>query len=446
MKILVRWLRLSLWFVRGIFQKHNRLLISGFVSGFLIFLLVVKLYPLVTSDSTFPREKKIAVIGLYSPTTLPSYIQNIISQGLTSLGDDGEATSSLALNWEIRDDGKTYLFNLKNNVYWHDGAQFKASDINYNLRDVKFEAITNNLLKISLKEPFSPLPTILSRPLFKKGLIGVGPYKVNKLNLKGDNLVSISLIPINKDLPPLQYIFYPNEEAAITAYMLGEVNMVDQLTSINGLSSQPNTKISSRIYYNYNIVLFYNTQLPILSKRSIRQGLAYALPALDETISSSPLNPFSWAYNDNVKVYETNHDLAKSILSKEGLSTTSAHLTISTFSSFIPLAQKISNAWKSYGITTDVKIVNTLPNDYDVLLISQEIPPDPDQYHLWHSTQTTNISNFNSPKIDKLLEDGRKIIDKVKRMQIYKDFQRYLVEEAPAIFLYHPKLYTIERK
>ena len=83
--------------------------------------------------------------------------------------------------------------------------------------------------------------------------------------------------------------------------------------------------------------------------------------------------------------------------------------------------------------------------EFDVLIASQEIPSDPDQYHLWHSTQATNIAGLASPRIDKLLEDGRKTMEEDKRIKIYHDFQKYLLEEAPAAFLFHPKLYTIER-
>jgi peptide/nickel transport system substrate-binding protein len=90
------------------------------------------------------------------------------------------------------------------------------------------------------------------------------------------------------------------------------------------------------------------------------------------------------------------------------------------------------------------------------LLINQPIPIDPDQYTLWHSTQATNLTNNavgensdennDNAKIDKLLEDGRQTLDPEDRRLIYLDFQRFLVEYTPAVFLYHPTSYTILRK
>jgi len=76
-----------------------------------------------------------------------------------------------------------------------------------------------------------------------------------------------------------------------------------------------------------------------------------------------------------------------------------------------------------------------------------QVPSDPDQYQFWQSTQEdTNITHYTNLKIDKLLEDGRKTLDKDTRKKIYADFQRYLVDDSPVIFLYFPKAYTVERK
>jgi peptide/nickel transport system substrate-binding protein len=76
-----------------------------------------------------------------------------------------------------------------------------------------------------------------------------------------------------------------------------------------------------------------------------------------------------------------------------------------------------------------------------------KIPLDPDQYFFWHSTQKdTNITNYKNVKIDKLLEDGRSSIFPSDRKKYYIEFQKIIAEDIPAIFLYYPYTYTIERK
>jgi len=71
---------------------------------------------------------------------------------------------------------------------------------------------------------------------------------------------------------------------------------------------------------------------------------------------------------------------------------------------------------------------------------------DPDQYTLWHSSHDTNITKYKNLRIDKLLEDGRQVIDLEERQKIYADFQKYLLDDMPAIFLYFPYTFTISRK
>jgi peptide/nickel transport system substrate-binding protein len=160
----------------------------------------------------------------------------------------------------------------------------------------------------------------------------------------------------------------------------------------------------------------------------------------------SPISKTSWAYTDKVKKYEPDITQAKKMLSTAKMASESATINLTTFSQYIDVAQSIADSWTSMGVPTNVKVVSTVPPDYEILLSAQEVPPDPDQYPLWHSTQAqTNITGFLNVKIDKLLEDARQEIDTNERRKIYADFQRRIVEEAPAIFLYYPTVYSVHR-
>lgn len=449
MKKIIRRLRLYLWFFQAFLKKRRILLFCGFLSGFLFFLGLIKATAAFPLPLNFQKIRKIAVIGSFSPQNLPANIQKYLSLGLTSLDEKGHIIPSLATKWEIKDDGKTYLFYLKRNVFWHDKTSFTAKDVNYNLKDVKIEAIGNEVVKISLKEPFSPLLSLLSRPLFKKGLVGLGSYKLKKLTLKQGKLESIFLDGASRvggqNLTPLEFKFFASENLALTAFKLGEVNVLEKINEIGSLKSFKNIKIASFVYPSFNIMLFYNNRFPFLAERTNRQALTYAIPALSENQSFGPLNPNSWAYYPKVKDYSFNFEQAEELFGKNNSATSSSSLTIATFPSFLNPAQEIAASWKKLGLKVAIKVENALPSEFDVLIASQEIPSDPDQYHLWHSTQTTNITGLANPRIDKLLEDGRKTLNQDERIKIYQDFQRYLLEEAPAAFLYHPKLYTVER-
>ena len=162
--------------------------------------------------------------------------------------------------------------------------------------------------------------------------------------------------------------------------------------------------------------------------------------------AGGPISKTSWAYTENVKKYTYDPVQAKKLLKDSPIASSSSELILSTFPAYLDTAQAIASAWNAQGIHTTVKVENTLIPNFQVFLSAQDLPPDPDQYPLWHSTQTvTNITGYINVKIDKLLEDGRQELDYVKRTKIYTDFQRRLVEDVPAAFLYYPTVYTVTR-
>lgn len=446
MRKIFRRLRLLVWFLKAYSEKHRRIFLMAFLTGVFIFISINKIYSFLTGQFIGINVKKIAIVGNFTPSNLPVSIQNKISLGLTSLDNNGEASPSLALKWTVDPESKVYVFYLKEGLFWHDKTKFKAGDINYQLKDVKIEAINDTILKMTLNESFSPLITILSKPMFKKGFVGLGPYKVTNLKLRSGNLESLFLTPLDPTIAPLKYMFYPTEKAAMTAFKMGEVNTLEGISDVSEFTQWPNITISEKIYNNINVNLLFNLKLPIFQKKGFRQALAYAIVDLKKEKSNGPLNPFSWAYSDKVKDYSFNLETAKNLFEKEGLATESSQINLSTLPALLPTASVIASSWEKLGLKTNIKVENSPPNNFEVLLVSSEIPADPDQYHLWHSTQSTNLSGLFNPRIDKLLEDGRKTIDKEKRLKIYQDFQRYLLDECPAVFLYHPKLYIVERK
>jgi peptide/nickel transport system substrate-binding protein len=77
--------------------------------------------------------------------------------------------------------------------------------------------------------------------------------------------------------------------------------------------------------------------------------------------------------------------------------------------------------------------------DFDVVVLGWGLGLDPDQYNIWHSSQQApgqfNFIGYNNPRIDKLLEQGRLELDPEKRMKIYHEFARVLLEDSPIVYL-----------
>ena len=432
--------RLSIAFI----TRHIRPIVASFVIGFFLFFLIIRTVPYVLPYIA-PEVKTVGIVGMYTPSTLPYSIQRLVGMGLTEIDEKGEPKPAAATRWEATDSGKRYIFYLRDDLIWHDGKPFTAHDVNYNISGVEFRIENDKTISVLLKEPFAPLPVLLSRPLFRGNLSGLGPYKVSALELNGDTLRLMKLKPLTSTYPELTLRFYSTEATARTAFKLGEVSILEDQINVSDLASWKHVKIEERVDHTHYVALFYNTKDTLLSDKSIRQALNFAVPAIDAEPATGPISPLSWAYSNKVRQYKFDLAAAKRLLDKTGAATSSASITLSTFPTFLPLANRIAQSWQSLGLSVNVKIESAVSDSYQVLLGSQEIPPDPDQYPFWHSTQVANISKLDNKRIDKLLEDGRKILDKKDRLKIYLDFQRYLADEAPAAFLYYQKVYTVRR-
>ncbi len=410
------------------------ILISAFVS-LSAFFLIPRAIALLGLNPT----RNIGLVGKFTPSELPLEIQGLVSQGLTSLDNQNYPQPGIANNWEANSNHREYIFTLKDDLFWDDGKRVKSADIVYDFEDVTVQALDDQKLKFSLKETFTPLPAVVSRPIFKKGLVGIGGYKIKKIKENNGIIEKMVLSP------KITFKFYPSEKAVKTAFKLGQINELWHISNIDDLEQWNNLKIEPEVNYQKFVAIFFDTQLPKFSEKQIRQALAYSIKDRWEPKALGSVSPKSWAFNKNVKPY--NHDLAnaRKLLKEIGSEAVPQEIELSTIPSLLPSAEAIKKDWEALGIKTKIKIIQTLDEGFEALLVTQEIPPDPDQYVLWHSTQPVNISNYRSPKVDKLLEDGRKQEDKEERKQIYFDFQKTLSEDLPAIFLYHPTSYKVTK-
>jgi len=149
------------------------------------------------------------------------WCDNMLYNGLTQLDDSLKVQASIAKSWEISPDGKTYIFHLRQDVYFHPSPLFKhpnhrrvlASDFIYSfyrLIDPKvassgawifadkvdnqksFEARDDSTFIVHLNKPFPPLLKLLTAQYcsvvphevvdfygkdFRNHPIGTGPFK-----------------------------------------------------------------------------------------------------------------------------------------------------------------------------------------------------------------------------------------------------------------------------
>ena len=382
---------------------------------------------------------------MFTVNTLPRAISQQISYGLTNNEENGKPSASpLVSNITTNETNTEYTFTLNSKSVWHNGKKFIAQDINYNFSGAKSTIVNDHTLKISTDKPFAPLLSLVSQPLFQKNLIGTGQYQVTKIEFQDSYLKRIDLKPLQPSLPYKTYQFYSSESSLISAYKMGKIDIIDQIADPGDLQSWPKTEISPDLNYQQYIALFINTAK--IKDKKIRQSLAYATPKpvgkKDRCLG--PISPNSWVYNNNVKDYSENISHAKELFDSQSIAKINISLNDRRL---LPLAEMIKTSWtNTLGLPVSISIENRIDTDnYDVILAYGSIPDDPDQYLFWHSTQKTNLTKINNSRIDKLLEEGRLTFDNLERKKIYLDFQKYLLEESPAIFLSYPTVYSISR-
>jgi len=394
------------------------------------------------------KSQTIGIEGIYTIKNIPEEIINQISYGLTVNSENGKTTlSPIVQSLIIENENKDYIFTLKNNIFWHDGKKLNSNDIDYSsISGIKVTVLTENKIKISLEKQFSPILSVLSKPLFIKNTIGLGPYKIKKYSLQEGYLKTLYLVPVKDNLPRLIYRFYQNENDLINAYKLGDVNKIKVTSFSPELSNWSKSKINQKIETDQRYsAIFFNTQK--INNKQLRQALAYATPKTKDKNERclGPISPESWAYNPTVKEYNYNATRARELFENNKIE--SINLTVGD-RRLLPVAEEIKKSWESVlKLKTNITIESQIDTEtFDAILTYGSIPNDPDQYLFWHSTQTkSNLTKLNDSRIDKLLEDGRFVIDQLERKNIYQDFQRYLLEESPAIFLSYPNTYTITR-
>lgn len=248
-----------------------------------------------------------------------------------------------------------------------------------------------------------------------------------------------------------------------------------ELLNIEDLDGWQGITSTKRVHTDQFVGIFFNTTYKdgenmVYSNRQLRQALNFALAKPQERIYS-PISKLSWAYvRDEAVLERFDQDMvtAVDLLSKTE-TPTKLVIDLQTAPSYSEIAEKAKHDWEELGNLAadsckqqkdaaveqcenkrmEVRVrISNFPDtqNYGVLIVGQQIPRDPDQYNLWHSTQATNITHYKNPKVDKLLEDGRRTSSRDERKLLYEEFQQIIVKDTPAIFYEPITTYTVVRR
>ncbi len=318
--------------------------------------------------------------------------------------------------------------------------------------------------------------------------IGTGPYKYSSLQKdSGGNIISYKLAANPNYFAGKPYIskisfnYYADDGAVLQAYNSKEV------MSINSISPQKISAIKlaqSTATHKFNIPRYFavfinQTKSAALANDDVRNALARATDR-QEIIAKvlagsgqpiySPILKGMPGYSEDLDKREFDLEKANKILddagwprSENGVRSKNGivlrfSLVTTDWPELSQTAEILKEQWSKIGAEANVSAYSISdiqqnylrPREYDALLFGQVLGADPDPYSFWHSQKRDpglNLSLFGDSGTDKLIEDGRVEFDQEKRAQIYFDFQKQLLAETPAIFLYSPAyIYPVNKK
>ena len=464
------------WYLTAYAKKYGLLFGLMVILGFSFFSIIL---PQTFQSLENKPTSYIGMIGQFTLQTLPEEITQKISAGLTKIENDDTVSPMLAERWTVEHDGTTYRFVLKQDLKWQDGENLVTEDVSYQFVDVE-TIITPNDIVFKLPAAYTPFPSSAAQPLLKNGtltrwlfikkptLIGVGPFTIIDYKYKSNERYLAEIV-LDKSDQRLVYRFYLTEKNATDAFKEGEVDILLDLAQVWPVMQWDNVKTTAKINSHQYSAVFFNHINPKFTK-NLRQALAYAITKPPkERRALGPISTNSWVKLDGVKSYDKDIDRSLERILEE-LPREKLDFSLVTTTLFAQQAETFKTEWEEMGqlaaakcqgnsaikekeLCENLKIniqlhISNFPdtNNFDLMLIGQTIPNDPDQYELWHSDQPGNFSGYKNTRIDTLLEKGRQTQDSAERLAIYQEFQQFITEDAAAIFLEQLPSYQIERK
>ena len=297
---------------------------------------------------------------------------------------------------------------------------------------------------------------------------GTGPFRhrqhlIDELFLLERNPYYYGLEPQLEYIAYLMYAGYTQRLYESGSVDLTYVNQ-DQLARANDPNDGLHGSIASEQWMCTTYVTF-NTSLAPFDDPLVRQAFAHAVDKerLIEAITNSEGVP-SWGllppgmpgYNQSVIPIEYDPEQARQLLASSSYydgsqSPPELVWTIPSTSGYVPsLIAFLADSWQAElgieialeGIDSDIYTQRIDDGEYGQLLLEGWCAdyPDPENFidFLFHSQSPQNHARFANQEFDQLVESARAEADLDQRLAIYRQAEQLLLDQVPAIFLYHP--------
>jgi peptide/nickel transport system substrate-binding protein len=346
-------------------------------------------------------------------------LSSLVFDGLTSLDVTGQISPSLAIDWDVSEDGTIYEFRMREDVTWQDGAPFTAADVAFTIqamqdpnyrgpaalrelwRNVTVEQLDRYSLRFVLEEPFSsflyyttigilpahllsavPAGDLPTHEFSTQQPVGTGMFKVERVSAEEVVLAA------NPDywghrpsVEQVEFWLFGSEEDLLAAYDAGEIHgfQPTRAQDSNVLAQKPNLQFYSAQSPGYSLIYVNMTRetVPFFQETEVRQALLYALDRqklIDQAlggqalIADSPILPYHWAYIPSIRHYRYDPERAIGLLDASGWQDSDADrirdkdgqklaftLLINDDPVMVQLAEEMARQWNAVGVEVTIR-------------------------------------------------------------------------------------------
>lgn len=296
------------------------------------------------------------------------------------------------------------------------------------------------------KDPFMQNPTVTN-----------GPFKF--VQYKKDQYVEFEKNPdYYLGTPKLDKIYVKIMPASnlVAQLQTGEIQMNNSLGKIavqdyETVKKIENIKTELQQTIGFQMLVF---NMETIKDAKLRQAMAYAinresivdnlLKGTGEIIDGpyTSLNPY---LNNDLTKYTYDPEKAKQLLAESGWDVNQ------TLDFVVPLGNKVREQsaniivqnledigikvkTATYDFPSSLQMAKE--GDYDLYLLGNALTVDPDVSTMYASNGSFNFMNYNNPKVDQLLADGKAEPIAEKRKVIYDELQEIWEADLPVLTLY----------